>query len=504
MSPTLRWLAGGLVVLLVVALTGGDHGSSLWPFVGRFHPLLVHFPLAVLLLALIAECAGRWTARTAVLEWTPLLLLIGTWSAIAAAVAGLVLADWGSYNPDTLLWHRRLGVLIPLLAAASYWLRSRGSAQRASLRVPFTLTAIALLAAVVVGGHLGGTLSRGDGYLTRHLPEPVRQLSALPSEKELTRIHVGNPETTPVYDSLIQPILTARCGSCHNPERTKGGLILTTAEGLFAGGRQGKVVVAGRADDSEIIIRLSLPSGHTDAMPPDRAIPVAEVAMIRWWIDQGASKEVSLSAIGRPASIRRTLAAYGLDDLPEGIFAVPVPGADTGALRQARASGLTVLPLGAGVGYLSVDASGVPADWKDQSLSVLRPLIANVATVDLARTSVGDSALQLLGTMPHLTRLRLSQTRVTDAGLEALRTLQYLAFLNLVDTEVTDEGLRALESLPRLRAVYLRGTKVTAGGVERLQRALPRATITLDSPPLVEPSPGAARKKPTAQAAAAP
>jgi uncharacterized membrane protein len=504
MSPVWRWLTGGLGLLLIVALTGGDHGSSLWPFAGRFHPLLVHFPLGVLSVAIVADGVGRWTTNDTVRQWTPLLMLVGVWSSIIAALAGLVLADWGSYDPNALLWHRRLGLLIPTLATISFWLRSRVEDGRTASRVPYAISAIALFATLLVGGHFGGSLSRGDGYLTRHLPEPVRRIAAMPGEKELTRISVANPETTPVYDSLIQPILAVRCGSCHNPERMKGGLILTNAEGLFAGGRQGKVVVARRADDSELIIRLLLPPGHTDAMPPDRPMPGAEIAMIRWWIEQGASKDVTLAAIERPASIRRTLAAYGLDDLPEGIFALPVVAADTVALRAARASGLTVLQLGTTVGYLSVDASSTPADWSGHSLDVLRPLVANVATIDVARTAISDSAMRLFGAMPQLTRLRLAQTRVTDAGLEFLKPLQYLAYLNLVDTDITDQGLRALESLPRLRAIYLRGTKVTAGGVERLQRALPRAVITLDAPPLIESAPRAKTMKPTVPSTATP
>lgn len=503
MARSIRWLLGGLSLLLVLAVVGGDHGTLLWPFVGRFHPLLVHFPLGVIVLAIVADVAKRWTWAAALNQAMPSLLLVGAWCAIVASLAGLVLADWGSYDPAVLQLHKRLGLLIPALATLAYWLRTRTAAAHATNRVPSVIVSTLLCFALLAGGHFGGTLSRGEGYLTRHLPEQARSLAGLPDETELTRIHVANAESTPVYDSLIQPILTSRCGACHNAERKKGGLILTSAEGLFAGGRQGKVIAAGRADDSELIIRLALPPGHTDAMPPDRAMPVAEIAMIRWWIDQGASKDVSLAAIARPASIRRTLTAYGLDELPTGIFALPVVTPDSVAIRAARESGLTVLALGSGVGYLSVDAVSVPPEWKSQSLELLRPLARNVSSVDLARTPVGDSALTLLGTMPRLTRLRLAQTRVTDVGLEQLRPLQYLAYLNLVDTDVSDQGLRVLETLPRLVSVYLAGTRVTAGGVERLQRALPRARIVLDEPTLTEPPMPSTRNRRTPTATSA-
>lgn len=504
MSRTHLGLIGGLLLLVVVAWVGGDHGSTLWPFAGRFHPLLVHLPIGILLLALFLDVVGRMPTRTGLRSIVPVALLLGFWVAIVAAVAGLLLADWGSYNPAILVWHRRLGIAIPFLAAAAYWIRARADGTREVVDEPlgrvrvsqqgdsrgYLLVAAALAFTVTIGGHLGGTLSRGEGYLTRHLPDGVRSLVGLPAESARARLAIGNPDSTLVYAGLIQPVLNARCGVCHNADRKKGGLDLTSAKGLMAGGRQGKVVVPGRADESEAIIRLSLPPGHTDAMPPDRPIPIAELELMRWWIDAGASTEVRLSEIVRPASVRRTLAAYGLDDLPTGIFALSMAPPDSRAVAAARATGLEVQPLGVHSGYLSVDATNLSADWDVRQLEQLRPLTANIARVNVAHLPITDPQLALFGAMPRLTHLRLSQTRVTDAGLRALNGAQYLEYLNLVDTDVSDAGLRALEGMSRLRAIYLWGTRTTDGGVARLQRALPRANIVRGATPLRDSSTG--------------
>jgi uncharacterized membrane protein len=477
-TKTLRALLVGLLLLGVVAVVGGDHDSSLWPLAGRFHPLLVHLPIGMLLLAIVAELLGRRAAWTAWRPLVPLALLIGAWSAILAGIVGLLLSDWGSYDPAVLRWHRWLGLTVPVLATATWWLRDRAESgeERAHRGYPFAV--VALLAVILVGGHLGGTLTRGEGYLTRYLPEGVRAMVGLPAEAALTTITIGNPDTTRVYAALIQPILTTRCGSCHNPMRHKGGLVLTTSKGLFAGGRQGKVVVAGRAEESELLVRVSLPPGHTDAMPPDRPLPIAEAELLRWWIAQGASTEVKLSMIERPSGVRRTLAAYGLEDLPTGIFALTVPPADTAAITAARAAGMSVVPLARKGSYLSVAATSSSA----AQLERLRPLVQQVASIDLSHAPVSDSVTLLLAAMPHLTRLKLTGTQVTDAGVVRLGTLQYLESLNLVNTDVGDVGLRALERLPRLRAIHLWGTRVTAVGVARLQQLLPRVVVTLAAP----------------------
>ncbi len=481
MTKILRALLVGLLLLGIVAVVGGDHDSSLWPLAGRFHPLLVHLPIGMLLLAIGAELLGR---RPAWSEWRPLVplaLLLGAWSAIIAGIVGLLLSDWGSYDPAVLRWHRWFGLGIPALATATWWLRDRAEAGegRAHRGYPFAVGALVL--AITIGGHLGGTLTRGEGYLTRYLPEGVRAALGLPAEEALTTMAIGNPDTTRVYAALIQPILTTRCGSCHNPIRHKGGLVLTTSKGLFLGGRQGKVVVAGRAEESELLVRVSLPPGHTDAMPPDRPLPIAEAALLRWWIEQGASTDVTLSVIERPNAVRRTLAAYGLEDLPSGIFALSVAAPDSSAIATVRATGLSVVPLSKSGGYLNIAATSLPTTWTAAQLEMLRPLAEQVAWVDLSRAPVNDSVTTLLAALPHLTRLTLAGTRVGDAGVARLGSLRYLEYLNLVDTEVGDAGVRALEQLPRLRALHLWGTRVTAAGVARLRVAYPRATITMAS-----------------------
>lgn len=478
MTKSLRALLVGLLLLGVVAVVGGDHDSSLWPFAGRFHPLLVHLPIGMLLLAVVAELLGRRPAWSAWRPLVPLALLVGAWSAITAGIAGLLLSDWGSYDPDVLRWHRWFGLTIAALATLTWWLRSMAESGEERAHRNYPIAVIALLLTITIGGHLGGTLTRGEGYLTRYLPEGVRAMIGLPAEEALTAIAIGNPDTTRVYATLIQPILTTRCGSCHNPMRHKGGLVLTTSKGLFAGGRQGKVVVAGRSEESELLVRVSLPPGHTEAMPPDRPLPIAEAELLRWWIDQGASTDVKLSVIERPSGIRRTLAAYGLEDLPTGIFALTVPPADSALISAARAGGFSVLPLARKSSYLNVAVLN-PAGMQ---IERLRPLAQQVASIDFSHAPVNDSVMGLLAAMPHLTRLKLTGTKVTDAGVTRLAGLAFLEYVNLVDTDISDAGLRALERLPRLRAVHLWGTRVTALGVARLQQALPRAVITRAAP----------------------
>src|SRR5438874_11550801 len=70
------------------------------------------------------------------------------------------------------------------------------------------------------------------------------------------------------FSKSIQPIFEGRCVECHGPKKVKGKLRLDTREAAIKGGDSGKTIVPGKADDSEMIRRLTLPDDNDDKMPP--------------------------------------------------------------------------------------------------------------------------------------------------------------------------------------------------------------------------------------------
>lgn len=88
------------------------------------------------------------------------------------------------------------------------------------------------------------------------------------------------------FETNVKPILQTRCLNCHNPDKRKGGLDMTTYRGLLTGGSGGKIVAPGRPDDSTLLGVIM----HTrePSMPPSgNKLPDAEIEAIRAWIQQG-------------------------------------------------------------------------------------------------------------------------------------------------------------------------------------------------------------------------
>ena len=85
----------------------------------------------------------------------------------------------------------------------------------------------------------------------------------------------------------IRPIFKDHCLNCHNPDKSKAGLDLSTMAGILEGGSGGDVVKAGVADSSSLYLSV-MHHDTVEPMPPKKAkLPQAKLDMIRNWIQGG-------------------------------------------------------------------------------------------------------------------------------------------------------------------------------------------------------------------------
>src|SRR5690606_10381089 len=79
---------------------------------GRAHPLLLHFPIVLLVLVWLLACFGEKLemGRPLVGQLTYSLLLLTAWSAAITVVAGLLLSKEGGYEGSGFQWHKWTGI----------------------------------------------------------------------------------------------------------------------------------------------------------------------------------------------------------------------------------------------------------------------------------------------------------------------------------------------------------------------------------------------------------
>ena len=135
--------------------------SSLSDLISRLHPAVVHFPIALLLLAGMAEVAMKWSPSVGLQTIVRLLVAFGTIGAIIAVLFGGFAGGWRLDDQSSnLAIHRWNGTAIAVLGIAAWTLAVRDGG-RTRLRIFLAIIA----AAILVQGYYGGEMARGPNHL---------------------------------------------------------------------------------------------------------------------------------------------------------------------------------------------------------------------------------------------------------------------------------------------------------------------------------------------------
>ena len=135
--------------------------------IGRLHPLLVHFPIALIVIAATAELGVMVTRLPAWRALAVANLRAGAALAVISAAAGWLLASSRIVGASSSLeWHRWLGSGAVVLASAAACTTGRVISRPSSRRTWVYRAALFSAAALVgVAGHLGAVLVWGADFL---------------------------------------------------------------------------------------------------------------------------------------------------------------------------------------------------------------------------------------------------------------------------------------------------------------------------------------------------
>src|SRR5262245_55095341 len=92
------------------------------------------------------------------------------------------------------------------------------------------------------------------------------------------------------FNRQIRPLLSDKCFRCHGPDAHKrqADLRLDTAAGATAdlGGRQ--AIVSGKADESELVARITSTDAAERMPPPDsgKTLSPEEIALLQQWVNE--------------------------------------------------------------------------------------------------------------------------------------------------------------------------------------------------------------------------
>ena len=421
---------------------------NLVAWLGRWHPLVLHFPIVLLLVAIFLGLTGRQ------IPW--LLLTVAVVSALVTAVLGFFLGKEVPIKGDLLFWHQWLGGAVALIAALWYWLYSLG------LNTAIYTKAIQVILIGLIGftGHYGGMVTHGEEFL------------ALPTENPDEEI----PENPMIYQDVVYRILDDKCVACHNPNKQKGELVMTSYDKLLQGGENGRIIEPGNPEESEMIKRAHLPLEDEYHMPPEgkSQLEESQIAILEQWIALGASDTVRLDQLP-PSEPLVTFVKNMMAPDPSARW-VQLPQVADSTLTNLASDYLSISRIAGNSEALSV-VLFPPPEYDAKTVTELRRIAKNIVQLDLSGLPIGSSEIDVISTFTHLERLEIDKTPIGDAEVQKLAPLKNIGLLKIYSTSITDKSISTFKKWTDLKSLYLWDTQVTAGAVASLKKERPSLTV---------------------------
>lgn len=426
--------------------------------VGRMHPVMLHFPLVILILAIAIELY-RFTwpgkADNTVKKFAEGLLLTGALLAGITVMMGVFLAKEQGYSGDTLAWHKWTGCAVFFIASIIYWLRNKRWYKSPMAWV----SAMVIVAVLISAGHLGANLTHGENFIsqpiTSNMDKPIISL-----------------EQAVVFKDVIEPILNAKCAGCHNAVKLKGELKLTDSLSILKGGKTGKLFVPGNPDISLLLQRVHLPMDEEEHMPPKGKpqLTDAEMVLLSLWVKENAAFSQKLTALPEGDSLRVMATAIlqpngGADETYN------FEAADKEIIAKLNTDYRSITPVAEESPALDVDIYNKDA-YSAKQLQELTDIKKQVVEISLNKLPVKDDDLKIVSQFTNLRRLELNATDVTANGLETLSPLSHLHTLSLSGTKIIFNDLKAkLPALKALKTLTVWNTGLSVNEVAQLRAA---------------------------------
>ena len=124
------------------------------------------------------------------------------------------------------------------------------------------------------------------------------------------------------YQDNVFPLVENYCAKCHNPDKKKADLDLTTYAGVMKGSGSGAIVQSGSADASKLYRVLT--HQEEPEMPPNKPkLPDKELDVFKRWINDGLLESSGSKAIAASKPLVDLTLKLSNDGKPTGPAAMP-------------------------------------------------------------------------------------------------------------------------------------------------------------------------------------
>ena len=444
-------------------------------FIGHFHPLVVHLPIGILIFTFILELI-QLKSKTKFNQAILLGTFIGTAFAIVSAIMGWLLSLDGGYDEKLLNNHQYAGWILCFFCILLVIVKMFFSANVYFDKLNKSLWSIIIIVLFLVG-HFGGSITHGADYLSLDLSAGNKEVKKALSIDSISALPPEKQAQVNTYEGLIYPLLDAKCIQCHNSEKKKGNLQLTSIDLILKGGKKGPALTAYNANQSLMIQRMLLDPANDKHMPPKGKPQLnnKEINLIYWWVQHGASINDKLGVALLNDTVKNLIASKIVPAFP----ALSLPQTfvvDSNKINSLKQLGLIVNLIAKGVGYIDLSAMNAPL-LNDLQLQKITILDSHLVWLNLANTKITNKSIATLSSCKNILKLNVAYTSLNDDAISLLNQFTQLNYLNIVGTSISDNGLAKLNLSNNFKSLYCWNTKITQGGVDQFRKRYPNIQI---------------------------
>ena len=443
---------------------------EIFEFLGSLHPLVVHLPIGFIILTLLVniliKTKNNSVKRIITIGWFFTFISGGI-----AALFGWFLSDNNYYLESQINIHKWSGIAFVVITFLIWILRALNFNLTKSFNRISNLTILIL---ILITGHYGGEMTHGKGYLVKGLP--FISQNKIPTVFLSKKINF--PDSIYVFEDLIYPVFKEKCIACHNNKQEYGGLNMSEYEYIIKGGNSGLGIQKGNPYKSLIYKRVSMSQNEANFMPPaGNPLSFDQVAVLKWWIDNGAKLKTPLTKLRNDKNILSMVEEKYKLDLREKSYieTLNLTPIDENKLEVFRDEKYHWRFLDSKKSLLDVKFIGKKITRND--IELLTQLKDHVIWLNLSNCQLKDELLSFLSQFPNLTRLRIQNNKLTDKCIIYTKDIKNLRELNVYGTEVTDASFNIFSKMKNLEKIFLWNSKVTPIGIQKFKTQNPTIEI---------------------------
>lgn len=447
------------ILLLFLLLFEEKVRIPVWvsPF-GRLHPALLHLPIGFAVILVMVLLLKKEFEPKSYAFFVKLILVITALTSCITALMGFFLSREGGYDAHLLQWHKWTGVGVSLFTYGLASFYERLSHKTKAMQ----LLSGGGLVLFILAGHFGAAITHGENYV----------FEAFETKEKAP----GFSQDSSMYQAAILPILEKKCMSCHNDQKVKGELNMSSIAKILKGGKHGALWTAGDTAKSLLLQRVYLPIEQKEHMPPKgkEQLTVEEIALLNTWIKEGADTKKAVKNYVPLSKAKALALKIAGNSGTEKVYSFSEASEST--LAEVNTPFCVVTPLATGSPALEAEFF-VSRKFDHKSLENLSKVKDQLVELSLAKMPVKDADIALIAKFPNLEKLNLNQTDITGNTLDQLAICKNLSSVALSGTKVNKVQLQKLLAMPTLTEVFVWNTSLDSVAIQELSVKFPKVAI---------------------------